>query len=62
MFYGCIRSISSKFKGFFKEVSKVGQLSFEEFTRIFQNCFKGIGKKVSKGFYGSFKVVSGKYQ
>ena len=38
------------------------QLFFEEVARILQECFKGIEKKVSKVFHGSFKVISEKLQ
>ena len=38
------------------------QACFEEVVKIFQECFKGIGKQVSKVFQGSFEVVLGNFQ
>ena len=47
------------FHGCFKDVF---QACYEEVARIFQECFNGIGKKVSEVLPGSFKTFSGEFQ
>ena len=42
----------------FKTASRKFQIFFEEVVRMFQACFNGVEKVVSK----VFKVVSGKFQ
>ena len=57
VFQGCLNN----FYGCLMNASSMVEVCFEEGERTFKECFKGIGKKVSKVFQGSFSV-SGKSQ
>ena len=48
------------FYGYFKDVSFF-QAYFEEVERIFQGCFKGIQKEVSRVAHGNFKLFQGSF-
>ena len=58
VFQGCIKGVSRKFQGSFKEVSGLFQGCFKGVSRKFQGRFK----EVVWVFQGSFKGVSRKFQ
>ena len=54
----CLKGVSRKFQGCFKEVSRMFHGSLKGVSRKFEGCFK----EVSRVFHGSFKGVQGSFK